>query len=64
MSEQPKFARRTLFAGLGVAAAAAVALKVTKPAAPVSEATAAAEPEGDGYRLTEHIKKYYRTTTI
>jgi hypothetical protein len=23
-----------------------------------------AEPQGDGYRLTEHVKKYYRTTTI
>ena len=57
--------RRSFFAGLGLVAAAGVALKLT-PTAPglAVEALPPAEPEGDGYRLTEHVKKYYRTTTI
>ena len=64
MAEQTKIARRTLFAGAGLIAAAGLAVKlVPKPVAsglsgPVDEA------ENTGYRLTEHIKKYYRTTTI
>ncbi|CAN5705243.1 hypothetical protein BH11PSE12_BH11PSE12_15280 [soil metagenome] len=57
--------RRSLLAGLGIAAAVAVVAKTTT-ATPhkTNDVTTPAEPEGDGYRLTEHIKKYYRTTTI
>jgi hypothetical protein len=65
MSEQSKIARRTFFAGLGLAAAAGVAAKLTsRPVVPPSAEPAPAEPQGDGYRLTEHVRKYYRTTTI
>ena len=65
MAEQNKIARRTFFAGLGVAAAAGIAAKISsKTAIPEVAQPAPAEPEGDGYRLTEHVKKYYRTTTI
>ncbi|MEC4718946.1 hypothetical protein RY831_07295 [Noviherbaspirillum sp. CPCC 100848] len=64
MAEQNKVARRTFFAGLGLAAAAGIAAKFSpKTSAPEADGKAA-EPQGDGYRLTEHIKKYYRTTTI
>ena len=57
--------RRSFFTGLGVVAAAGVALKLTPTTAGLAaEALPPAEPEGDGYRLTEHVKKYYRTTTI
>jgi hypothetical protein len=65
MAEQTKKARRTFFAGLGLVAAAGVAAKVasTTTLPKVAEA-APSEPEGDGYRLTDHIKKYYRTTHI
>ena len=63
MPEQSKIARRTLFAGLGVAALAGIATKLAPGIADRAEA-AEAEPPGKGYRLTEHIKKYYRTTTI
>lgn len=64
MSEQNKIARRTFFAGLGIAAAAGVAAKLISKPVPATAEPAAAEPQGDGYRLTEHIKKYYRTTTL
>ncbi|MTW09014.1 hypothetical protein GM658_00225 [Pseudoduganella eburnea] len=64
MSTQSKPGRRSFFTGIGALAAAGVAAKM---ASSPPEATAPAEaepPPGDGYRLTEHIKKYYRTTKI
>jgi hypothetical protein len=63
MSEQKKVLRRRFFAGLGVAAAAGVAVKLA-PSVVTAAAPTEAEPTGSGYRLSEHIKKYYRTTTI
>lgn len=65
MSEQQKKARRGFFAGIGLLAAAGVAVKLApKGQAEAPQQAQAQEPEGNGYRLTEHIKKYYRTTTI
>jgi hypothetical protein len=65
MDKKNVIARRTFFSGLGVVAAAAAALKLAHRIPSSDSATAAQnEPEGDGYRLTEHIKKYYRSTTI
>jgi hypothetical protein len=65
MAEQSKIARRSFFAGLGLIATAGIAAKLSTQTIPASVAQpASAEPQGDGYRLTEHVKKYYRTTTI
>lgn len=66
MSEQQKKARRGFFAGMGLLAAAGVAVKLsaTSGQTEAPQQAQAQEPEGNGYRLTEHIKKYYRTTTI
>jgi hypothetical protein len=65
MAEQSKIARRSFFAGLGLIATAGIAAKLSTKSitAPMAE-PASATPQGDGYRLTEHVKKYYRTTTI
>ncbi len=63
MTEPKKITRRSVFAGLGLVAAAGLAAKLSPKAAPLTPLTPA-EPSGDGYRLTDHIKKYYRTTTI
>ena len=65
MTDTNKIARRTFFSGLGLVAVAGVAVKVSSsvPAAKTLDA-AISEPAGNGYRLTEHVKKYYRTTTI
>lgn len=63
MAEPKKIARRSFFAGLGLVAAAGVAVKLSSTAA-LPEAVLPEEPAGTGYRLTEHVKKYYRTTTI
>jgi hypothetical protein len=46
--------------GIGAAAIAARSLKGSAPAAP-------AEPDaasGDGYRETDHVRRYYRTAKI
>jgi len=67
---QPRVARRSFLAGAGVVAAAAGAASLTArgPAVPVQSA---AIPESTdvpsdqaGYRVSEHIRKYYRTTLV
>ena len=64
MSEQTKIARRSFFAGLGLVAAAGVAVKLAPSTAVEALADTPDEPEGKSYRLSAHVKKYYRTTTI
>jgi hypothetical protein len=67
---QPKPSRRGFFFGAaatGAAAAAIVALpRVT--GVPVQEAALAetkpAPEKGGGYSLSEHVKRYYKTTRI
>ena len=65
---QTKAARRSFFTGLGLVATAAAVAKLTPSTSSVSaqsgSTSAPQEPQGEGYRLSEHIKKYYRTTTI
>lgn len=50
------------------AAGAATAAVVALPGAPVDEAASAQQPEpparGGGYRVTEHVKQYYKTTLV
>lgn len=65
MTPQPKVARRTFFATLGLAAAAGIATKLSAtPAVPQISEPPSPGPKGGGYHLSEHVKKYYRTTTI
>jgi hypothetical protein len=58
--------RRSLLLGAGVAGAAAIAAK-TLPVAPeqaaAPDAQPAAEPQA-GYRLTQHVLRYYETTKV
>ncbi|GLC90844.1 hypothetical protein Tamer19_02520 [Cupriavidus sp. TA19] len=71
MREKPtRVARRTFLAGAGVVAAAtgAAALTARGPALP-DQASALPEPtdtpsDSKGYRVSEHIRKYYRTTLV
>ena len=64
MAEHTKIARRSFFAGLGLVAAAGVAAKLAPSTAVEALLEQPTEPEGKSYRLSEHVKKYYRTTTI
>lgn len=70
MSErQSKPSRRGFMWGAAVAGAATAAV-VTLPKAPGLDATPVAEPQppapenGGGYRVTEHVQRYYKTTRV
>lgn len=62
---QPALSRRTVFAGAGVAGAAAAVTAVLPGAvattAPVAAVTSAST---GGYELTEHVKRYYQTARV
>lgn len=68
MSESnPKLSRRRVFAGAGTAgalAAAAVALPALRQAESADGAAKPASEQGSGYRLSEHVLRYYQTTRI
>lgn len=67
MAEQKKITRRNFFAGIGAVAAAGTAVSLTAPVAGLTGQAAdtpESEPEGKSYRLTDHIRRYYRTTTL
>ena len=64
-TSDPGIGRRGLVAGAGiagVAAVAATALQGARSEAPAVGADAAAGPPGDGYRLSDHVLRYYETT--
>jgi hypothetical protein len=64
----PVRARRGFLFGAGAAGAAAAVAAGAAAVAPVAPAAAPVAAVGDeatrGYRLTEHVRRYYRTTTI
>ncbi len=62
-----KLSRRTLFAGAGtVGAVAAVASLMPGTVQQTEPAAQALEPpeRGGGYQLTEHVKRYYKSTLV
>lgn len=65
---QEKLGRRTVLGGVAVVGAAAGAAALVPgrptPQPPVDKTAQAATPSGDGYRLTEHIQRYYATARI
>lgn len=63
-----KLSRRFLFAGAGTLGAAA-AVATWMPALSGPDLTAQARPKvmpahGGGYALSEHVKRYYKTTLL
>ena len=68
MSESQKPSRRGFMLGAAVAGAATAAV-VTLPkgqddTTPVTQENPPAPERGGGYRLSEHVKQYYKTTLI
>lgn len=59
-----KLSRRTLFAGAGTVGAAVAAAKLLPGVQPVGAPPEVPSPpqRGGGYRLTEHVRRYYETT--
>ena len=50
-------------AGLGGAGAVA-AVATTRKAVPGGDKQASAQDPAQGYRLTDHVRKYYKTTEV
>jgi hypothetical protein len=62
-----KLSRRTLFAGVGTVGAVAAAATLLPRVMHQDEAAPEQKPapaKGGGYQLTEHVKRYYKTTLI
>jgi hypothetical protein len=69
MSEgQTKPSRRGFMLGAAVAGAATAAVvalpKTEESVTPVTETNPPAPENGGGYRLSEHVKQYYKSTLI
>lgn len=62
-SPQRKLSRRGFLFALGAGGASATVALVGKDAAQSSK-SAGATGESKGYRLTEHVQKYYNTTKV
>lgn len=67
VNDRQKSSRRSFFAGaagVGAAAAAVAVLpKVDATGAAAVPGTKPAPEKGGGYQLSEHVKRYYRTTS-
>ncbi|MBA2964711.1 MULTISPECIES: formate dehydrogenase [Ramlibacter] len=67
-SSDSKLSRRTLFAGAGTVGALAAAVSLVPGAQEaVESASVPAKPapeRGGGYVLSEHVKRYYKTTRL
>ncbi len=65
---QRGLSRRTLFAGAGTAGAVAAVASLLPSAATVAPQTQQrsnpAPEQGGGYSLSEHVKRYYKTTLV
>ena len=69
MSEsQAKPSRRGFMMGAAIAGAATAAVvtlpKTDTPEAPAAGKNPPAPEKGGGYRVTEHVKRYYKTTLV
>jgi hypothetical protein len=57
--------RRGFLLALGAGGAGAAAVAVQKVSGPIESGDPAAAPaESKGYRLTEHVQRYYRTMKV
>jgi Rieske Fe-S protein len=56
--------RRTFLAALGAGGAAAATVALNTKNADTTRSAQPAAGEANGYRLTEHIRNYYRTTKV
>lgn len=64
---QGKLSRRTLFAGastVGAVAAVASLMPAVQPEPTQAHELKAKPEKGGGYHLSEHVKRYFKTTQI
>lgn len=63
--DKGKRSRRNFLVAVGAGSAATVAAVAAKTVAPVTaEASKSAAEKSSGYKVTEHIRNYYRTTLV
>ncbi len=63
--DKTKRSRRNFLVAVGAGSAATVAAVAAKTVAPATgQASKPATAKAGGYRVTEHIRKYYRTTLV
>jgi hypothetical protein len=64
-TQDNKPGRRSFLLGAGAASVGAAAVLATvKPPASTVKTSKAGVPAGKGYQLSEHVRNYYRTTTV
>jgi hypothetical protein len=61
MTVKANSGRRRFLATLGVGSAAAAATAVARSGSQPDPSSDPAAPQGKGYQVTEHVRKYYRT---
>ena len=59
-----KLSRRKFLLAFGASGAAATVAMVAKPEADKSSKRTESAGDSKGYRLTEHVQKYYRTAKV
>lgn len=59
-----KMSRRKFLAAVGVGGAAAAAVVASKVTGDAPVTTAQTSPQGKGYQLTAHVRRYYETTKV
>ena len=66
MSGSNRISRRNFLfaAGAGGAVAATALVATRKDGATIKSEKTQAPPAGNGYRVTEHVRNYYRTTKV
>ena len=65
VNEEGKPSRRTFFIGAGAAVGAvAVASQTTIGKAVIQEIGSGVKGKDDGYQLSEHVRKYYKTALL
>lgn len=65
--KNPRLSRRMFLAGAATASAAAAGAAVLPEASQTAQTAPDAKPapkNGGGYHLSEHIKRYYKTTLV
>ena len=63
-ARKPAIGRRTFLLALGAGGAATTAAVIGKGAAVVVPGAGTEKPVAKGYRLSEHVRTYYRTAKI
>jgi hypothetical protein len=62
--KKPDIKRRKFMLAVGAGSAGAVAVALSGSQAPQKHETASADDKAAGYKLTAHIRNYYRTTRV